>query len=65
MAYRRMITDSFPYREYRPNLSARNYMDNKTLDNLQLMLQLGCNLRCKYCYAEAGTYLHKKNMELR
>lgn len=62
MAYRRMITDSFPYREYRPNLSARNYMDNKTLDNLQLMLQLGCNLRCKYCYAEAGTYLHKKNI---
>lgn len=62
MVYQKLILDAFPERKYRTNLSTQNYQQCKTIDNLQLMLQLGCNLGCKYCYADCGTYAHNKNI---
>ena len=43
-------------------MSRENYLQTREIDNLEFMIQLGCNLKCKYCYADSGTYCHEKNI---
>lgn len=38
---------------------AQSYSDNKVINKLEILLQNGCNLNCRYCYADGGTYGQK------
>lgn len=62
MIYKKVIADAFPSIRNRSNLSRENYLQTREIDNLEFMIQLGCNLKCKYCYADSGTYCHEKNI---
>lgn len=34
----------------------RNFIECKEINRLQIMVQTECNLQCKYCYANGGSY---------
>lgn len=39
---------------------APDFLCQKKINRLEIILQTDCNLNCKYCYAEGGNYHHKK-----
>ena len=45
-------------------ISEDNFINSGSISELRLMVQLGCNLKCKYCYANEGTYGNEENIIL-
>ena len=43
-------------------LSEKNINNTNEIIEVRLMVQLACNLKCKYCYANEGTYGHNDKM---
>lgn len=61
LAYKKFIADNFDFSQKLRVASESSYRKTGEINNLQFMIQLGCNLRCKYCYAHDGTYDYGKN----
>ena len=61
LAYKKFIADNFDFSQKLRMASDSSYRRTGVINNLQFMIQLGCNLRCKYCYAHDGTYDYGKN----
>ena len=64
IAFKNFIYTKFYQNLDKTEISSRNFSSNKIIDNLELMIQLGCNLKCKYCYADEGTYGTSENIIL-
>ena len=62
VAYKKFIVDNFDFSQKTLLASELSYKKTGVINNLQFMIQLGCNLRCKYCYAHDGTYDYGKNL---
>ncbi len=50
------LKNSFPYREQAFLKPMRHSAQTQYIDKLEILVQNGCNLKCRYCYAQAGTY---------
>ncbi|WP_040327639.1 radical SAM/SPASM domain-containing protein [Clostridium ihumii] len=37
-------------------INYNKYTENRIIKRLEIIIQNGCNLKCKYCYADEGTY---------
>lgn len=64
LAYKKFITDNFEVFSEPILTSGYSYNKSGVINELVFMIQLGCNLRCKYCYAHGGTYDYGEHMVL-
>lgn len=64
IAFRKFIYSSFKLSCESKISSNKITKNEKTIDNIEFMVQLGCNLKCKYCYANEGTYGFSQNIIL-
>ncbi|WP_346868935.1 radical SAM/SPASM domain-containing protein [Clostridium sp. UBA5119] len=62
VAYEKFIYDHFPLDNQYKMISNENFVSTGTLNHIEFMIQLGCNLKCKYCYANEGTYGFSENI---
>lgn len=51
----------FETRHFTNSVSTMHMNITKKIAELRLMIQLGCNLKCNYCYAVEGTYRRETN----
>ena len=51
----------FKMRHFTNSVSTMHMNITKKIAELRLMIQLGCNLKCNYCYAVEGTYRRETN----
>lgn len=57
--FRKLHNVLFNKTNYCRNIKSEIEKQNRNLNKLQLIVVNGCNMRCKYCYADAGTYYKK------
>lgn len=50
------LKNSLPNREEAFLKPMRHSAQTQDIDRLEILVQNGCNLNCRYCYAQAGTY---------
>ena len=64
LAYKTFIMEKFDVAKKLELVSEDTYCKTGVVNELQFMVQLGCNLNCKYCYAHGGTYNYGQNLVL-
>lgn len=65
IAFKYFIFNHFSLNTEKNLLSNESFRENKSIFKLEFMIQLGCNLKCKYCYADEGTYGASENIVLK
>lgn len=61
-SFNNLINRTFACQKFVDILPAKKFNEAYHIKNLEIIVQTGCNLRCKYCYAKDGTYGFKKQV---
>ncbi|WP_180964091.1 radical SAM/SPASM domain-containing protein [Haloimpatiens massiliensis] len=64
MVFKKFVYSNFDIDNKNKMLSDENFKKTGIINHLQFMVQLSCNLKCKYCYADEGTYGFSNNIIL-
>lgn len=63
LAFKKYIVENFGFMDNKVQYASEiSCIKTGIINQLQFMMQLGCNLSCKYCYAHSGTYDYGHNV---